>query len=111
MVALVILRTGLILVLLLAPRPFTATVDRADPDQTIAVHAHDHWTHVRVSSADAASLPVRWGPDTAELVNRLATGQFVRVSPSWVDPCGRVIGTITLPDGRDLGREIIKRRS
>lgn len=62
-----------------------------------------HSSHVRLLGIDAAEPREPGGPEaTARVVALCPVGTVVRLESRRLDSFGRVLGSITLPDGRDL---------
>ena len=74
--------------------PLTVLVDR----QTDKVRRH---------GVDAPESGQPFGAASKRRASDLAFGQVVTVKPHDVDRYGRTVAEVGLPDGRDLGRELV----
>tara|TARA_R110002124_G_scaffold268718_1_gene436490 strand:+ start:768 stop:1124 length:357 start_codon:yes stop_codon:yes gene_type:complete len=63
---------------------------------------------VRLAGIDAPELDQPWGQKSKWEMVRLCKGQAIRVELTGETSYDRLVGTCYLPDGTDLGAEIIK---
>ena len=71
---------------------------------TIAVNR----VKIRLAGIDAPELDQPWGKKSKWEMVRLCKGQIITVELTGKSSYDRLVGTCYLPDGRDLGAEIIK---
>ncbi len=90
-------------------RPFTfsGSVISVHDGDTISVVSRTHVEKVRLAGIDCPELRQAFGPRAKQFTSRLAFGQMVMVRVRDIDPQGRKIGDVTLPDGRSLSRELV----
>jgi endonuclease YncB( thermonuclease family) len=62
---------------------------------------------VRLAGIDAPELDQTFGSLAQKHAENLSRGQLVTVQVLDTDPRGRTVGVVVLPDGRDLGREMV----
>jgi endonuclease YncB( thermonuclease family) len=63
---------------------------------------------VRLSGVDAPRMGQPWGEDARRFVQGLAQGRTVTVEPRGRKAGRQLLGNVILPDGRDLGMELLK---
>lgn len=63
---------------------------------------------IRLAGIDAPELDQPWGQKSKWEMVRLCKGQIITVELTGETSYDRLVGTCYLPDGRDLGAEIIK---
>jgi endonuclease YncB( thermonuclease family) len=63
---------------------------------------------IRLAGIDAPELDQPWGQKSKWAMVRLCKGQTIRVELTGETSYDRLVGTCYLPDGRDIGAEIIK---
>ncbi len=64
---------------------------------------------IRLAGIDAPELDEPWGQKAKWEMMRLCKGQIIRAEQTGETSYDRMVGTCYLPDGRDLGAELIKR--
>ena len=64
-------------------------------------------TRIRLSSVDAPEKDQPYGQEAKELTAQLVLDQTVQVQTLDLDRYGRTVARVTLPDGRDLARELV----
>jgi micrococcal nuclease len=75
---------------------------------TLSIMCAGRPTAVRLHGVDAPERGQPFGTRAKEFVDVLAFGRNVTVSRRGVDRYGRTIGDVTLPDGSDLGQELLR---
>jgi endonuclease YncB( thermonuclease family) len=75
---------------------------------TITVLVAEKPTTVRLNGIDCPEGRQAFGTKAKEFTAALAAGKTVTVAEKGKDRYGRVIGDVTLPDGRSLNRELVK---
>jgi endonuclease YncB( thermonuclease family) len=65
-------------------------------------------TAVRLHGVDAPEKGQAFGAQAKHFVSSQAFGRTVFVSQRGMDRYGRTIGNVALPDGRDLGQELVR---
>lgn len=78
-----------------------------DGDTIVVVHENTRET-IRLAEIDCPEKKQAYGSKAKLLTSRLAFGQEVTVYRKTRDRYGRTVAAVTLPDGRDLGEEIVK---
>jgi endonuclease YncB( thermonuclease family) len=63
---------------------------------------------VRLAGIDAPELDQPWGQKSKWEMVRICKGQVLRVELTGETSYDRLVGTCYLPDGRDIGAEIVK---
>ena len=63
---------------------------------------------VRLAGIDAPELDQPWGQKSKWAMVKLCKGQTIRVELTGETSYDRLVGTCYLPDGRDIGEEIVK---
>jgi endonuclease YncB( thermonuclease family) len=79
----------------------------SDGDTLMALCAGIEY-RVRISSVDAPESKQPYGPDAKRFTSDLTRGQVVSIHVQDYDRYGRLVARVTLPDGRDLGRELVR---
>ena len=64
--------------------------------------------HIRLAGIDAPELDQPWGVKAKWALVALCRGQIVTARVTGELSHDRVVGVCTLPDGRDLGAELVK---
>jgi endonuclease YncB( thermonuclease family) len=75
---------------------------------TITVRCAGRPTAVRLHGVDAPERAQAFGTRAKQFVGAVAFGKTVTVSRRGVDRYGRTLADVTLPDGRDLGQELVR---
>jgi endonuclease YncB( thermonuclease family) len=96
------------------PAPWSGMVARVKDGDTVVIWRAGQKVDVRLAYVDApetkkptcAAQP--HGVAATRLVKGLALGVVVRVEPTDIDRYKRTAARIILPDGRDLGAELVK---
>jgi len=110
-----LLRRVPLLLFLLAASPACSAeyparvVGVSDGDTLTVLAAGDRQVKVRLYGVDAPETGQDFGRRAKQAASELAFGKAVRVRPARVDRYGRTVAEVMLPDGRDLGREIVRR--
>lgn len=85
-----------------------AVVGVSDGD-TVTVRCGDQdQEKVRLANVDAPEKKQAYGAVAKEFCSSLVFGKTVTVVGNKRDRYGRTVASITLPDGRDLGRELVR---
>lgn len=66
-------------------------------------------TKIRLAGIDAPELNMPWGQKSKWTMVEICKGQIITVELDGERSYDRLVGTCFLPDGRDIGAEIIKR--
>ena len=111
-----------------AAREVVASVRALEPGSTVPLRVAkvldadtllcgpDGEVQVRLDAVDAPETPhpehgkpgQPYGEEAAAFVRRLAQGKTVMVAVKEIDKFGRVVGRVSLPDGRDLQAEMLR---
>jgi micrococcal nuclease len=94
--------------LLLMGEEFVGRVVGITDGDTISVLLNNQPTTVRLNGIDSPESRQPFGTKAKEFTAALAIGKIVTVSEKGKDRYGRVIGDVTLPDGKSLNRELVK---
>ena len=86
---------------------FVGTVTGVWSGDTLVVRVGQRDRPVRLLGIDAPEVDQAFGTLSRSRAAELALGNRVTVVPIREDPRGRIVGVITLPDGRDLGLELV----
>ncbi|MBJ6118814.1 thermonuclease family protein [Pontibacter sp. BT310] len=93
------------------PAPSTTTGDKVvaikDGD-TIELLRNGQTIKVRLYGVDAPEKNQDFGQRSRQFTSDLAFGKFVKLIEHNKDRYGRTVGTIILPDGRNLNEELVK---
>lgn len=82
--------------------------DTFDADLELGWKITLHGQSVRLAACNAPELATQVGKDSlAYLETLLHVGDTVTVRSEQLDKYGRVLGTVTLPDGRDVAQTMI----
>lgn len=87
---------------------FTSTVLRVSDADTVTVLAHGKTEKVRLNAIDCPESNQPFGPQATLLTTQLALEKVVTVIDFGRDKYQRLLGEIVLPDGRLLGRELVR---
>lgn len=89
--------------------PFVAAVVSCRDGDTVKLRMPSGATvfALRCRKVDAPELAQRFGRAAKTAAVRLLAGKTVHVIPHGGDAFGRVLGEITLPDGRDYGQVLV----
>src|SRR5688572_10070253 len=98
---LLLLITGLL-------RADTCTVTRVTDGDTVRAVCAGSALTLRLNAVDAPERSQPYGRESAKAVAELVLDRDVTVRAVDVDRYGRTVARITLADGRDLGRELVK---
>jgi endonuclease YncB( thermonuclease family) len=90
------------------PSDFTGTVTRVLDGDTIDVTSMDYTIRVRLYGVDAPEKTQSGGPEATAFTKSLVLGNPVRMTERDLDRYGRVIGIVTLADGRVLNQEVLR---
>jgi micrococcal nuclease len=86
---------------------FSGIVMRVQDGDTISVSRGSHVEDVQLAGIDCPELRQSFGSRAKQFTERLAAGQTVMVRAQGTDDHGRMLGVVTLPDGRSLNRELV----
>jgi len=87
---------------------FQARVIAVLDGDTIEVLSQKHPVRVRVKDIDAPERGQPFGKRARRLTAELVFGETVRILAQGRDGYGRVLAEVIAPDGRNLGRELIR---
>ena len=88
-------------------RLFIGTVVETPAGDLLVVRRGARTVPVRLAGIDAPGLDQPFGSLAQKHAEDLSRGQVVTVHTLGDDPRGRTVGVVVLPDGRDLGREMV----
>lgn len=91
-----------------AEEPWPGVVTKVVDGDTIQVQRSDETVKVRLSGIDCPESGQPFGRAARKAAVDLAFGKTVRIAPLATDRYGRTIAKVTLPDGRDLGTELVR---
>ena len=101
-----------ILSLLLAPLSMAGEISgkvaKVINGDTIKILIQETEFTVRLAGVDCPGKNLPSGMAARKFTSRLIDERTVTVQTQGMDPQGRTIGEVILPDGRNLGRELIK---
>lgn len=86
---------------------FGGVVVKIHDGDTISVVRRGHAEKVRLAGIDCPELRQSYGNRAKQFTSGLASGQMVTVRVQSSDDSGRLVGVVTLPDGRSLNRELV----
>lgn len=102
----------LVIILFHSGSTFAATIQgkviKVLDGDTIDILTQNQPVRIRLNGIDAPEKGMPHGQKAKEFVLDLAAQKVVTVNVSDTDKYGRSIGDVTLPDGRNLNREIVK---
>ncbi len=104
----VALVTGLFAVAAGAGEPWTGLVVGVADGDTITVKGVAGPVVIRLHGIDCPEKRQPFGSKAKTLTSTLAHGKTVTVGPVTKDRWGRLVASVTLDDGRDLGRELVR---
>ena len=87
---------------------FTGTVTRVLDGDTIDVTSADYTVRVRLYGVDTPEKTQSGGPEAMAFTQRLVSGNPVNIVERDIDRYGRIVGMVTLADGRVLNQEILR---
>jgi len=87
---------------------FRATVASVHDGDTVTVSANGSLQKIRLNGIDCPETDQPWGPQATEFTRGLADKQEVIVTDFGRDKYQRIIGLITLTDGRNLNQELVR---
>lgn len=87
---------------------FDGVVVRVIDGDTIAFKGDPREVIVRLWGIDAPEMDQVWGMESKIACGRLCMGETVHVEVKDVDRYKRRVCRVTLPDGRDLGDELVR---
>ena len=90
-----------------AGRTFVGTVTGVWSGDTLVVRAGSRDRPVHLLGIDAPEVDQAFGALSRSRTAELTLGNRVTVVPIREDPRGRTVGVMKLPDGRDLGLELV----
>jgi micrococcal nuclease len=88
--------------------PWSGKVAAIEDSATLEIVHEGKSERLRLAGAAPPELDQPWGRQANEFVKENALGQVVIVEPQGVDHKKRPLAHIILPDGRDLGAEMVK---
>jgi endonuclease YncB( thermonuclease family) len=88
--------------------PWSGKVVAIEDAATLEIVQGGRTERLRLAGAAPPELDQPWGRQANEFVKENALGQVVTVEPQGVDHKQRPLAHIILPDGRDLGAEMVK---
>lgn len=88
--------------------PWSGKVAAIEEASTLEVVHAGRSQRLRLAGTAPPELDQPWGREANEFVRANALGQVVIVEPQGVDHKKRPLAHIILPDGRDLGAEMVK---
>jgi endonuclease YncB( thermonuclease family) len=91
-----------------AAEEFTGRVVGVTDGDTITVLRAAHGATVRLVGIDAPEKSQAYGQRAKQFTSALTFGRPVTVRVTGHDRYGRVLGEVTLPDGRSLNEELIR---
>ncbi|MBI5596627.1 MAG: thermonuclease family protein [Elusimicrobia bacterium] len=82
---------------------------RNNDGDTMALRLEDGTTRkIRLYGVDAPESSQPFGPEAQAFTQSLTAGRSVHVVVRETDDYGRLLGTVVLPDGRSLNRELVR---
>ncbi|OQA61469.1 MAG: Thermonuclease precursor [Candidatus Atribacteria bacterium ADurb.Bin276] len=90
------------------PCSFDSKVIGVSDGDTITVIFKEHPQKIRIHQIDAPEKEQPFSNKAKQFVSNLIFGKFVNVEIEDVDKYGRIVGEVTLPDGRKLHEELLK---
>jgi len=100
--------TTLVLVAATAtPQTFSGEVVKVVDGDTIDVQQGGRVRRVRLVDIDCPEWTQAYGQRAKNATARLALHKTVSVHRTGLDPNGRILAEVTLPDGRNLNRELV----
>ena len=87
---------------------YTARVVGISDGDTITVLVDKQPIKIRVAEIDCPESGQDFGNRAKQAASRLVHGKTVRVVPTARDRYGRTVAEVYLPDGRSLGRELVR---
>ena len=79
-----------------------------DGDTYHLLTANNTTIKIRMEGIDAPESGMPYSKKATEYLRELTKGQKIRLEKTGIDQYGRTLGFSYLPDGRELGREMIK---
>lgn len=86
---------------------FTGKVTEVVKGDVMVLMHGDKPETVRLAGVDSPELAQKFGPEAKKFTTDLALNQEITVVLLGKDGRGRTVGEVSLPDGRDLNREIL----
>jgi endonuclease YncB( thermonuclease family) len=87
---------------------FTSKVVRVIDGDSIAVMHEGKAEQVRLNGIDCPEKGQAFGKKVKQVTSSMVFGRDVTVKPKTTDRYGRMVGEVTLPDGRSLNGELVK---
>ena len=87
---------------------FDGVVVRIIDGDTIAMHGAPNEIIIRIWGVDSPEMDQPYGVGAKMAMGELCMGHMVHVEVKDVDRYKRRVGRVTLPDGRDLGEELVR---
>jgi endonuclease YncB( thermonuclease family) len=91
-----------------AEEPWSGKVTAIEDAATLEIAHGGKGERLRLAGVAPPEADQPWGRQAKEFVKENALGQVVTVEPQGVDHKQRPLAHIILPDGRDLGAEMVK---
>jgi endonuclease YncB( thermonuclease family) len=105
----IILLLAFIVIPSLALADFSARVIKVKDGDTIVVLYDNHLpVYVRLQAIDAPELGQRFGKEAKRYASELLNNKTVKVREYGMDKYDRLLGEVTLPDGRDFSEEMLR---
>jgi endonuclease YncB( thermonuclease family) len=90
------------------PAAFTARVVAVGDGDTLAARANGESIRIRIAGIDAPELHQAYGQRARAFASELALDRSISVRVRDRDRYDRLVADVTLPDGRDLGEELLR---
>jgi micrococcal nuclease len=87
---------------------YSARVIRVVDGDTLVIEATGRVLKVRLFGIDCPEMSQPGGEHAAWFTNNMVSGRMVEVEEHDTDRYGRTVAEITLPDNRDLNKELVK---
>ncbi len=91
-----------------AENSYSARVIRVVDGDTLVVEAPGRVVKVRLFGIDCPEMSQPGGEHAAWFTSNMVAGRMVQVDEHDTDRYGRTVAEITLPDNRDLNKELVK---
>ena len=89
-------------------KPFCGRVRAVDGDSLVLVQGGDE-LKIRLHGIDAPEYDQPEGPDSARMLHALVNRRDVTIHPISRDRYNRLVAKVVLPNGDDVGREMVRR--
>lgn len=91
-----------------SPTPWSGKVTKVESGSTLEVRHGEKSERVNLAGVAAPHVGQPWGEAAKRFAMEGTQGQAVTVEPQGTDSKKGTLATVILPDGRDLGAELIK---